>query len=816
MITSPLESMLAVTDRMIPSCLKRIPNWVCWQAKPNGERIEKIPVCPTTGRFADSTDPESWSDYTTAATLAGTTSSLGVGFVFTKAAGIVGIDLDKCRDPETGTIAPGADEIVQTLQTYTEISPSGTGLHLFVQGTLPAGKRKKGKIEAYNDARFFTVTGNHLPGTSTDVKERNLADFHARYLADEPNPSTVTHEKSQRLSDDGILAKCRSAKNADKFDRLWQGDWSAYPSQSEADLALLGILAFYTHDPAQMDRLFRKSGLLRDKWDNSRGDQTYGARSIEEALSHVTNTYHTASVPNVEPQVSSQAHARPELDCDSGDLDDLTTRTWNLITEHDVPPTLFSRGTLCVRIEVERGRAFFNELTEPRCRHEIARIIQCVKTRVSREEGTRREWCKPPSDLISNLLATPINKTPLPPVREIVEIPTLSPDGVIVQTPGYDAGSQLIYRPYSNIPITIPTTPSREEVAAARETINDLLSDFPFAAKADRCHAVALMLMPFVRPFIGAPAPLYLVAAPTPGSGKGLLVYACLYPSVGRNIGTIADTRNEEEMRKHITARLLEGCPVTFIDNLTRPLDSGVLAAAITATTWNDRRLGKTETIRVPVETTWVVSANNPTLSMEIARRSIQIRLDPRRDQPWMRDGWQHPQLMDYVQCRRSDLVTACLTLIQDWLCAGQPAPHVKPLGSFERWTHVVGGILEHAGFQGFLENALDFYAEADTDGAIWRTFTEEWWDAHQAEVVSVNDLFKIAKELDGLSLGKSATDRGQRTALGSQLRKRRDQVIGPYRIEVAGKSHNAQLWRLRQVGDRTPSSVQPEEIVDL
>jgi hypothetical protein len=225
-----------------------------------------------------------------------TADTLGLGFVFSKTASLVGIDLDKCRDATSGVLEPWAQDIVTALNSYTEVSPSGRGVHIFVSGELPLGRRKKDRIEVYQHGRFFTVTGRHLEGTPLSVEPRGgeLIKFHTRYLADPPTPERSAVTKANvmpSLSDEAILEKCQSAKNAAKFAALWRGDWQGYSSHSEADLALLGILKFYSPDPAQLDRLFRRSGLMRPKWDDRHGDQTYGSLSISAALSHVQDTY---------------------------------------------------------------------------------------------------------------------------------------------------------------------------------------------------------------------------------------------------------------------------------------------------------------------------------------------------------------------------------------------------------------------------------------------------------------------------------------------------------------------------------------------
>lgn len=511
----------------------------------------------------------------------------------------------------------------------------------------------------------------------------------------------------------------------------------------------------------------------------------------------------TFGEPPPVPAPSDEDDHRPTLDCDVEDLHAITQEAWHLIEEQNHPETLYQRGSLAVRLEDdEEGGAGLVELTESRLRFELARRVRCTKTKRTSFGGSLgREHCKPPLDLCRNMLATPPADMPLPMLRAIVEVPVVSALGTLIQTPGYDPASRLLYQPYdATVTISIPDQPTSSDRAWARSLIDELLADFPFATNADRTNAIACMPLPFVRSLITGPTPLHLFEAPTPGSGKGLLAKAVLYPAVGGQVGAIADARDDDEMRKRITARLLEGRAVTLFDNITRPVDSGVISAALTETRWDDRRLGKTETLSLPIQTIWVMTANNPSLSMEIARRTVRIRLDPQKDRPWLRDGWRHPDLLRWAHQERAALIRAILILAQSWLRAGRPAPTVRPLGSFESWTAVIGGILQWAGYSDFLGNALELYETADSDGAAWRAFTSLWWEAYQDTVIGTKELFAIATDLDGLSLGKSTTERGQRTALGSQLRKRKDQVIGDYCLKAAATKNNAAQWYLKRV----------------
>lgn len=494
---------------------------------------------------------------------------------------------------------------------------------------------------------------------------------------------------------------------------------------------------------------------------------------------------------------------RPELDCDIGDLDESTRQAWGAIQAGNSPPRLFLYGSVASRIEPdEDGRSLrIVELTADRLRHHGAQLARWIKTK-----RQQRVECRPPMDVIKNMLAAA--EIPLPVLLRIVEVPVFTTSGALVQRAGYDSEARVIYQPYApNVSIAIPTAQTDDDLASAKSCLDEILADFPFVSEADKAHAVALAIVPFVRDLIDGPTPLHVTEAACPGSGKTLLVEALLHASVGRRIGVIAEARDDDEWRKRLTARLREGCTVTMLDNLSRPLDSGTVSAVLTARRWEDRLLGKSETIAVPVRTIFVCTANNPVFSMEIARRSIRIRLDPKMDRPWLREGFKHPDLRAFIERERPALIAALLTFVQAWLKAGRPTPAAKPLGSFEAWSNIVGGIVEFAGYKNFLGNALQFYESADSEGMLWRLFVTSWWDTYQGQTVSVKDLFDIATSIDGFYLGRGSSERGQKTVLGHSLKKHRDQIVGCFRITEAGTYGNGTQWRLQQVEVPTPEA---------
>jgi putative DNA primase/helicase len=232
--------------------------------------------------------------------------------------GLVGIDLDDGIDPETSALKPWAAALLARLDSYAEVSPSGTGLKVWVRGTKPGtGWCKEpfadGEVEMYDRGRFFTVTGLRWPDTPATIQDRQQAvdDLYREVLAAKQARRGQRHHAGNGecakgegpfrvkppsvagpLTDDQIVRKAGRAANGDKFRRLMAGHTGDYDGDdSNADSGLCCLLAFYTKDPAQIDRIFRTSGLMRDKWDERRGDSTYGERTIARALEVVTEQW---------------------------------------------------------------------------------------------------------------------------------------------------------------------------------------------------------------------------------------------------------------------------------------------------------------------------------------------------------------------------------------------------------------------------------------------------------------------------------------------------------------------------------------------
>lgn len=298
---------------MIPDTLRDRDQWVCWKyqcrncwttydrkrgdcAECDGD-VSKVPIDPATGDLAKSNSPDTWADLDTAQQYHDNGSDTqGIGFMFDSDGLLAGVDLDDCRNPDSGEIDDWAGDVVDRLDSFTEVSPSGTGLHVYVLGFVPDGGNRAsvgdGEIEIYDKTRYFTVTGDHVENTPESVKQRNdaLSAVHDEYVADDTEDTQEAPENTPDtgLDESELIEKAKNAENGDKFRRLWNGQTGGYESHSEARQALANLLAFWTGgDKRQMLCLFKKSGLYRDEDD----ERTFKNYEIPTALEGRTEFY---------------------------------------------------------------------------------------------------------------------------------------------------------------------------------------------------------------------------------------------------------------------------------------------------------------------------------------------------------------------------------------------------------------------------------------------------------------------------------------------------------------------------------------------
>lgn len=359
----------------------------------------------------------------------------------------------------------------------------------------------------------------------------------------------------------------------------------------------------------------------------------------------------------------------------------------------------------------------------------------------------------------------------------------------------------------------IPESPSKGEIEEAKGWVNEILDDFPLVSVSEKAHATGFFLLPFIRDYIRGDTPFHLFEAAASRTGKSLLVQALSYPYLGSKIAAQPEVRSNEELRKQITTSLLDAPAYIFFDNLNDKIDSGLLANVATCGKWKDRLLGSNTSVILEVDCIWVFTANNPKMSSENLGRMIRIRQDAKMEFPGTRDpaSFTHPDLMEWVEKNRSELVWSALVLIQNWIAKGKPKPsNVVPMGGFEKWRDCIGGILQSAGIPGFLANEDEFRANSDDETSALRALIFTWFEEFGSEEVTIKELYPMVVRED-IELDLTAeTEKGGKIKLGNLIKTLKDRrfniplTSGELELTVTkgGTVHRATKWKLTAPDD--------------
>lgn len=516
----------------------------------------------------------------------------------------------------------------------------------------------------------------------------------------------------------------------------------------------------------------------------------------------IHNLPNLTSATTTSPSVAGNSHRTIEV-YDRA-MHEIAPEVWDAVVAANKPPTLFrNSGSLLHLGTDDSGQAIILPVDKHRLRAILSKSCIFQETRARQSGGQSIIQRAAPDDVVQHLLHTIDDRLPL--LTRIVHCPTFALDGILLDTAGYHTSGKVYYDPRPGLIIPpIPDQPSAANLAVARSLIDDdLLRDFPFVEAADRAHAIALFLLPFIREMIPGPTPLHLIEAPAMGSGKTLLAEILPLASLGSHPTPMPEATTDDEWRKRLLATLLNGSTTLYIDNLSQKLDSSALALALTARELEDRKLGQSEMLRVPVRCVWLATANNPSFSTEIARRCIRIRIDPKVDKPWERGGFRHQDLRAWTKQHQGELIWAACVMIRWGLAHGSPG---RRIGSFEDWSELLGKILLGCGISGFLDNLNAFYERADAEGAAWRSLIGFWWDQYQVQQVQASVLYLIV-ELQDIDLGlRGATDKALKGSFGKALAKMKDRVLNitdgqgnerQLQIVQSGIVHNTATWRL-------------------
>src|SRR5271157_678516 len=662
-------------------------NWTVWKKETRDGKPAKVPY-QANGRRAKSNNPETWMPFSTA--VAGYENLEGYNGICCMMPitpeGLIFIDLDKCVD-DNGILEPWAMEIVKRFNSYTEKSQSGHGLHILIKGKKPFKRCRKNRspIEVYDCLRPMYLTGDFLDvqsfGPSIESRQEEFEKFFGEIFGKEDQRPMSTQEEKE---DEALIKLIKKSKQGHAFKELWKGSTKGYGGdESSADMALLDILAFWTHgNAAQMERMFSQSGLgKRDKWRN-RPD--YRERTIQKAISDATAFYEPQNT--IPPHDSVDSEGRAIIVVTEEELRDMSAISIKALAEKqkDDPRIFVRSGALCRIRRDEKGDCVISDmLKDAEFRGVLARVVNYKRV----NKFNKLVQTSPPIDVVRDILYSVTKWPGIKPLSQIIESPVLRKDGSILKEPGYDDASGMYYHATEPPVIDIPVLSQEAAKDAASWLMTELFIDFPFVDEASKANALAALITPTLRPTIDGCVPFYVIDKPTPGMGASLLINVISLVQLGRQAEMAGKAHSDEEMTKIITSILKNSPAIVVLDNLTGVFGFASFSRMLTARIWSERLLGQSVQLALPQLACWYGTSNNVKFGGDLPRRKYWSRIDSKMARPQDRTGFLHPGLEAWTRRHRAEIVSKILTICAAWFAAGKPHVEATPMGSFEEWA---------------------------------------------------------------------------------------------------------------------------------
>lgn len=475
-------------------------------------------------------------------------------------------------------------------------------------------------------------------------------------------------------------------------------------------------------------------------------------------------------------------------------------------------PAIYQRGGQLVRIVRDTSPAAkgirrplsprIDAVPQPLVRERLAENARWIK--ITRQgDGVVLEPGRPPAWCVSAVHARGEWRD-IRHLEALVDYPVLRHDGTLLSLPGYDARTGLFLEPTGPLPMT-PDTPSRAHAMTARDTLLDVVRDFPFADPIHRAAWLAGLLTPLARFAFTGPAPLFLCDSNIRGAGKGLLLNSIAKIVTGQEFTVATFTTDENELRKRITSLVLEGDRLVLFDNLDGRFGGAVLDAALTATSWKDRLLGVNRTASAPIYLTWYATGNNVLIGADTSRRVCHIRLESPEEHPEERADFQRPHLLPWIGENRLHLLTAALTILRGYIVAGRPDMKLTAWGSYEGWSALVRSAVVWVGMPDPGQTRVVLQETADTPAQHMAVLLDCWerMDS-QRQGLTASQVVEALRHpasppaewhSDMRDAIEGLANKLDSRLLGYKLRAFRRRVFAGRYLDHAGKDHHAIRW---------------------
>lgn len=421
---------------------------------------------------------------------------------------------------------------------------------------------------------------------------------------------------------------------------------------------------------------------------------------------------------------------------------------------NQIPPVVLQRGPQLVRVAhlpemtnvqgctLPKGSAVIVGLTPPDM---AVHLCAAAKWERSVEKDKEIVWVAtdPTPKVGQGVLSAQGNWHGLPVLKAINETPILRPDGSLHDQVGYDPMTGLYYE--GSCPgLSVSASPDKAEAIDAMNYIRSVFSEFPFV-HADLGWSVTLGYMLTLMQRGQLPiAPLTAVSATSPGTGKGLLLEVCNLIVRGRDAAImppVSGNGSEEEIRKRITALLIQGATAVNLDNWSSAIGGDSFNALLTASEWSDRVLGRSEALKLPNRVTWAATGNNISVKGDMTRRTLLIQLDAAVERPEQR-SFKVANLTQHVLACRKELLSALFTILRAYALAGRPEDHGPVLGRFEDWSRAVCAPIRWLGLPDPVSSQESLRKDDPEVGRLERLL-ESWYSLFGDAEMTVSRLVK-------------------------------------------------------------------------
>ncbi len=744
--------------------------------------------------------------------------------------GVVVVDVD----PRNGGSLEALERLAPVPATPT-VETGGGGWHLYFR--LPPGGLGSSKdrlapgVDVQADGRQVVFVGSVHPETGRvyrwqegrSPEEVSLADLPAAWLArlgerptgggvraprhgkhappGDPSPRREAWARAALERETEAVSRAVKGTRNDTLNRaafnLGQLVAGRLLNRNEVEDALLGAAhacGLVADDGEAPVRATIRSGLQAGARDPRTGPPTAGTASADRA---------TRSASSRSDAVRVEVGGKPEvlvrgshMTADGKYLEVGNGRFAATVLDALPDGLLYRRGEEVGELVGPPGNRSFSSLLPDRLRALVDEHVRLVGWKTRKREGeTRHEKVYRPCtrDMAHVILANARAHPRVRDLRFLTRCPVFVGRDLVLSAPGWNPEHGVFY----DEPEDLRGVGPEEDPVKACEVLEDLVVDFPWKTPADRETFFGLLLTPLLRPALDGNVPMFLILSPLERTGKSKLAEQVVGGVIlGHPTPAMQLSGTDEERDKRILALLLEGTPVVHIDNVREYLDSAALASLLTARTYSGRLLGRSKIVRLPNTVTLVATGNNVRATGEIVKRTVPLRLQPRTDSPETRTDFEHPDLPGFVREVRRQVVAALLGLVVRWVNRGRP-PGRRPMGGFEEWARVVGGIMQEAGYEGFLSHVPDWKRSADPQGADLRTLVELWHQRFGGAEVRTRDLLWLAEEneLFGPVL-KGRNEKARQTALAMRvLRRYVDAPVGRWIIRA--RKTNARVFYL-------------------